>query len=1473
IFPFTDWATAATNIQAAIDASAAGDKVWVTNGLYDTGGRIIAGGALSNRVALTTALTVQSVNGPEATIIAGARTAVITNGTASMRCAWLTNGATLSGFTLTNGATLGVAIDLNRHGGGAYCRDASATLTNCIVSGNAAASTGGGVYQGTLCNCRILNNAAVQGGGAYNAWLSGCTASGNRASSGGGVYCSSNQVTISNCTLAENFASTSGGGAYQGSLQSCLLQSNRSPQGGGVYQSLLLNCIIKYNTANYGGGACASFLTNCALLCNRATNSGGGFSGAGRLQNCTVVDNQAVMGAGISGGSAVNSVIYFNWASGSVSNYNNAKLTNCCTSPVYGPPSANVIDADPLLSNDDFHLKAGSPCIGRGASAWATGVDLDGQAWNNPPAIGCDEWNPQPVVMSQPRVLPGDSPGQALVSVELAGLTSSCWWTKDGVPVEDSAHYSGAHTGALAVQGFNVGDAGVYQVVASNAFGVVTSALVTVTVACVDVASSSPALPYDDWSRAARTIQEAVDAAQPGAVVLVTNGLYNSGGRYVAGDMTNRVVLDKSITLLSMNGPEQTIIEGAWDPATTTGPASVRCAWVAEGAVLGGFTLRGGSTPLNGGGVWSSGLGLAETTVGCVITNCRAGVNGGGAYQGRLRACSIQGNVAAGSGGGTASAFADHCTLALNSAGIGGGAFQGITTGCVVTGNTGSQGAGVSGGQVRSSLIATNNGEGVRSAYVVNSRLVKNTDSGAGWSTVQGSLIMGNTPYGAWRSICLNCNFVGNDTSAYSNQGSTNCISWFNANPSSSGSKLACLLQPDERLSAPLTSNRWLLPNLLSDGIHLASDSPGIGRGVGIMMSPADIDGQAWGNPPSIGCDEWNPQPLIVSQPRVLPAAAPGQALVSIELAGLTTSCWWTKDGVPVEDGAHYSSAHTSALAVQGFNIGDAGVYQVVASNAFGVVTSALVTVTVACVDAASLGPVAPYDAWSRAAPTIQEAVDAAQPGAVVLVTNGLYNSGGRFVAGDMTNRVVLDKSITLLSMNGPEQTIIEGAWDPATTNGPASVRCAWVAEGAVLGGFTLRGGSTPLNGGGIWSPGLGLVETTVGCVVTNCRAGGDGGGAYQGRLRDCIITGNSAGANGGGTARAVVDKCLLQANSASSGGGLYGGAARQCRILANTASGFGSIGFGGGASGQSSLLGCAIAFNQAKDSGGAWSPLLYHSTVVSNLSLGGFNGGINFCGAWNSMIYFNVAPSNNGGLYENTGGSLMILQNSCYRPFHVGYPTCITNNPQLLDVWHVATTSPCRGTGTNLLQVGFADIDNQNWNSPPSMGCDEVNDAALTGPLSLSVAAWPEVAVGGVMPLTATITGQASRLEWSFGDGTVVADVGFSTTHQWTNAGSYTVTATVFNWDNPSGVAVTLPVEVVPLASPVLTAPRLSQQTFSMQFTGQPGLTYDFQQATSLTAPVAWQTLQTVNSAGGVITVTDPQATGPTRFYRVQSR
>ncbi len=46
--------------------------------------------------------------------------------------------------------------------------------------------------------------------------------------------------------------------------------------------------------------------------------------------------------------------------------------------------------------------------------------------------------------------------------------------------------------------------------------------------------SPSPLTPYTNWTTAARTIQEAVDAAVDGDTVLVTNGVYGVGASTAA---------------------------------------------------------------------------------------------------------------------------------------------------------------------------------------------------------------------------------------------------------------------------------------------------------------------------------------------------------------------------------------------------------------------------------------------------------------------------------------------------------------------------------------------------------------------------------------------------------------------------------------------------------------------------------------------------------------------------------------------------------------------------------------------------------------------------------------------------------------------------------------------------------------------------------------------------------------------------
>jgi hypothetical protein len=322
--PYTSWATAATNIQDAVDAAVAGDEVVVADGNYGAGGRD------GNRVLVRKPLTLRSVNGPQFTSI---------DGGISVRCLYLTNGAAVSGFSLINGFVN--APPPTGGGGGVFCASPTASVSNCVLHGNRAVyanrtgyifGTGGGASGGTLYNCTLdYNSAAGSGGGATGCTLNNCILTGNSAStssSSGGANATGGGATgctLNNCTLAYNSASTSG-----------------------------------YFLNAYGGGAAYSTLNNCILTGNSAVNTiyspyypptGQGYGGAATyctLNNCIIFSNM-------------------------VNNCSVCDLDYFCTTSL-------CWFSNPLLvASGSLRLEPNSPCINAGNNSYATiATDLDG---------------------------------------------------------------------------------------------------------------------------------------------------------------------------------------------------------------------------------------------------------------------------------------------------------------------------------------------------------------------------------------------------------------------------------------------------------------------------------------------------------------------------------------------------------------------------------------------------------------------------------------------------------------------------------------------------------------------------------------------------------------------------------------------------------------------------------------------------------------------------------------------------------------------------------------------------------------------------------------------------------------------------------------------------------------------------------------------------------------------------------------
>ncbi|NLF38451.1 hypothetical protein GX586_03340 [bacterium] len=463
LFPYISWMFAAHTIQDAVDAAGEGDTILVTNGVYATGAKMVPGAVLQNRVAVTKPMTIQSVNGPDQTIIVGAPDAT-TNGYGpnATRCLYASNGVTIVGFTLSNGYTdvmVGVPPFAQIAGGGAFLLD-NVVLSNCTIVRCKGFYSAGAVadYMSMVTRCSFVGNNPSNDGSVVSVWrdsvVSDCgVVGGNIAAASGSCVLNCRQEgnvgyagivaieassvlnsiaaantggffgaggimaissLVSNCVVKDSVGVVQGALYAEGSMiQNCSVVSNKGSVGLYVVGSTVNACKVAYNEGtSMGAGAYAenSLLANSLIARNITYHGTGGgvYAGPGvTILNCTIVLNTClVAGAGLYSnyGTVVrNSVLDYNLTNTVQSVVGTNVIEYCVThEPGVGNNSnyAQFVD----YAHDDFHVLSTSPCIDSGTNGCVySDYDLDGN-WRIEPAggtvdIGAYEVVPEPVIV------------------------------------------------------------------------------------------------------------------------------------------------------------------------------------------------------------------------------------------------------------------------------------------------------------------------------------------------------------------------------------------------------------------------------------------------------------------------------------------------------------------------------------------------------------------------------------------------------------------------------------------------------------------------------------------------------------------------------------------------------------------------------------------------------------------------------------------------------------------------------------------------------------------------------------------------------------------------------------------------------------------------------------------------------------------------------------------------------------------
>lgn len=307
-----------------------------------------------------------------------------------------------------------------------------------------------------------------------------------------------------------------------------------------------------------------------------------------------------------------------------------------------------------------------------------------------------------------------------------------------------------------------------------------------------------------------------------------------------------------------------------------------------------------------------------------------------------------------------------------------------------------------------------------------------------------------------------------------------------------------------------------------------------------------------------------------------------------------------------------------------------------------------------------SPNPSIPYATWESASRTIQEAVNAASGGDMVVVGPGLYSE----------NIHVLGKQLTLRSSDGPDLTTIDGhrAGSVVTISQSASGTVS-VAGFTITGGLAAQGGGIYCNGGPLGVSNCHILgNATLDGAENTGEPGGDGGGIFASSNCALTVTGCVISNNVTGDGAWPDYPTQWRGGSGGGGGGIWchSGEIRDTLILANRTGGgvYGGVGGdGGGIRCQYGIISnCTVAGNLAGEGianrasrggngGGIW---LESGAVIASI----LNSNRTGTGA-DALDDWTPAGGDGGGLYCHGSVSIERCAIECNSTGPGGQPAC----------------------------------------------------------------------------------------------------------------------------------------------------------------------------------------------------------------------